>query len=565
MAIRIDINSTDVSMNVATCQFTREMNERPTCALELEGVAPEEDDEIVVFAKDGVTPIFGGLITHVDVVGVVPNSSDSVVRVDAVGWERFADWCSVSLSYVSPVSLEDVMEDLVDAALGEYGLTYSPAATSVTLQPFAWDDIPVVEAIRQLRQRTNRVIRVLPDKAIEIAVAGGTPAPVSVTDSTLPKFLLFEVKNQPRERANRVKMRFGPPGTFLTKQQWIANGSDTSWVTDIPATLPPPPLVLIDDGMTPFLATVGTGGMFEWDVTTNAPYGTLSVGTAATPGNGVRIKLGPTIADGDPFETIGFNGLYPFSVIRETGATPKREYREARQDITEYAPAVEIAEATLARVDRASAKLINAETDEDGFDAGQLLSVSISYRGGVSASFLVPSVRVEMVKGDAWRYAFQATEGEEPQRTHQDQWRQLTSGGGSSSTAVSVLPPSSGGSGGGVATGGVSVVPLGGLEMFAVAASDWTDVPGMLPHVAQSSFTGRVRVSLRARVSGGGVTARLWDGTTGVESSEVVSTSMTEVEILAAIVAGERYRLQVKRTAGSGDVYAGPGQLERVS
>src|SRR5690606_37571621 len=109
----------------------------------------------------------------------------------------------------------------------------------------------------------------------------------------------------------RIVARCGPQGVARATQRWIADGVATSWVTDIPA-VGPPALVLVDDGVTPFLATVGDGAMFEWSATDHAPFGTLKVGTYGTPANGVKLVVGPKLAAGDPLETDGFLAAFPF-------------------------------------------------------------------------------------------------------------------------------------------------------------------------------------------------------------------------------------------------------------
>lgn len=563
MAWRLDINGIDVSLKVQSCTFTRESNERPTATIVVDGeVSVAEDDEVVIYAKDGTTPLFGGLVSEVHVSGARDSSGAESIDVDVVsvrcvGWERFFDWCSFDLSYSDPVALEDLIDDMMDT-LTDYGLTYAPSATGITLAPFTWTDVTGSEALRQLRQRTNRIIRVRPDKSIEVTTYGGASAPFVINNAAMAKLHRFEVRNQPTQRANVVKGTFGPTGAFLSSQEWIANGSDTSWVTDIPATSPPPPLVLVDDGNDPFLATVGDGGMFEWSFSANAPYGTLQVGTYGTPANGVRLKLGPTIAAGDPFQANGFTGVYPFT-IRKGSGSPPREYRFARPEITEYGAADEVATQVLASVSQGQQRLLLIETDEDGFDAGQALTVDTTDRGGIDASFLVGRVTATLVLDDYWRYAFEATEGTEPLATQQERTRQALGGSGGGTGGVSVLPS------GGVAGGSVTVVPwafLGGSRNTSEtidSAGTYEPVPQYVDYVAPATYSGRVRVQLRAGAAGQTVTARLLnvtDGTTAGTSDGVTGTTFTEKTFVVTITKGKRYRLAVTSDTSGGRAYA---------
>jgi hypothetical protein len=552
---RIDIDGNDESARISAATIRRVGGERRTLSLEMEGDPPAADVEVLAYAKDGTTPIFGGLVaSRPQVVGVAPNSLDSLVAVDVVDWSVYGDWCSISLSYDAPVALEDVLEDIKNAELGAYGVTYTPVATGVVLEGFTVEDIVVTDLLRQLRDRAMRDIVFLPNKAMVVRAPGWQAAPQSVLDSST-WFSRLDWRDEGSQRANSVKARFGPTGTLPTSQVWIADGSETSWVTDIPAVAAPV-LVEVDNGVAPYLATVGPGGMFEFDVATS----TLSVGTDPTPANGTILRIGTS--PNFPTAEFYYEGRYPFTVVRpETPPALKREYRPPPfQDVTEYGPAVEITEQLLASLDRDVARVLTIETDEDGFDAWQSLTVNTTRRGGIVESFLIGSVTIELVTSEYWRTTIEATEALLRQATRQDRWRGLVGTGGSGSVGGVVV---GGGSGSGTVLS--SPVYLGGSDGDGLDVSSYTRVLHGVPFVAAGSFSGRVRCELWCRASGAGVTARLrnvTDSTDAGTSSEVVSQAATATDFLATILAGKTYQLEIARTSGAGGVYCGWGTLE---
>jgi hypothetical protein len=365
------------------------------------------------------------------------------------------------------------------------------------------------------------------------------------------RFSRVQVSDQTRQQANRVKIRFGPTGSFLTRQEWIADGVETSWTTDIAAVNPPPALVLIDDGVTPYLATVGSGAMYEWDQATH----TLSLGTDALPALGTRIVLGPSTDYGDPYTTDGFTGQYPFLIVLPVvdPAPPIKTYRGTSAE-SEYGPALEVATQLLAALDRANVRQLDISTDEDGFDVGQSLTVNTVARGGVVSTFLIGSISIQMVRGDYWDYSFTATEGIEPQMTPQAEWRQLVKSGSSSGGAVAV---SSGG--GSSATVGIGKVVLGGSDFADVPMDDsvpaYTDIRNCDPFVARSSFTALVRAWIWAR-AGGAVTMRLrniTDSTTVGSASNTASAKPSSPQTFNAVIEeGKEYRAQAIGAAGDG-------------
>src|SRR5690606_28639646 len=87
------------------------------------------------------------------------------------------------------------------------------------------------------------------------------------------------------------------------------------------------------------------------------------------------------------------------------------------------------------------------------------------------------------------------------------------------------------------------------------SAGVYEPVPQVVAYVAGATYTGRVRVSLRAGGAGETVTARLrnvTDSTTAGTSSGVTGVTFTEVTFVVAITAGKRYRLEITSDTNGG-------------
>lgn len=437
----IEIGGAAVTGEIARADFELGLNQRSRAQLVFgDGLLPDRGADVVLFARDRATRIFGGLIMTRRVRGEVPGILGNATEADCLDYSVYFDDAAVTLSYAAPVAVEDVIADVVDQVLGDYGLTYTPVATGLTLEPFSWVDVIVTDAFKQISDKTGVVFRTTPEKALDVFVPGTDAAPLTITDANINAFDLSWADG-PRLPANTVELLCGPAGPGLIGQRWVADGIASSWVTDLPAIDPPPILVEVDDGVTPYLATVvplGTGGgQFEWDRDTH----TLSLGTDPLPAAGTTITLGPNLNFPDsPFTY--YTVQFPFKVIvPSVPPTPRITYREARPDCVEYGPALEIATGILARESQ-ERKDLEVVTDEDGFLPGQALTVDTTARYGLDADYLIASVRGRIVNALHWEYGVTAQAAAPDvayQGSHVDQWKALTSGGGGGTSSPAVV------------------------------------------------------------------------------------------------------------------------------
>lgn len=458
--VRIDVATgsppvpVDHTADVLQADFELGLNQRSTARLVFgPGFIPDRGAEVILYGRDGITPIFGGIILRRNVRGMAPSVEESVTDADCVDFAVYFDHASVTLTYDDEVAVEDVINDVADQVLADYGLSYTPVATGLTMQPFSWVDVVVTTAFKQISDKTGIVFRVTPQKAIQVFVPGTDPAPIAIADANINAFDLAWKDNE-RLTANVVELYCGPSsGPGLMGQRWVADGVETSWVTDLPAIDPPPILVEVDDGVTPYLATVvpaGGGspsaGMFEWDRDTH----TLSLGTDPVPAAGTTITLGRNLNFPDsPFTY--YTVQFPFKVtVPSSPPTPRITYRESRPDCVESEAALEIANGLLVR-EGTPRRDLEVHTDVDGFFPGQALAVDTTDRGGLVGEFLVALVRGHLITGEIWEYTVVTQEASPTSPTsptyrgsYVDEWKALT--GGPSAASATVTAPVAGSS-----------------------------------------------------------------------------------------------------------------------
>lgn len=549
------VNKTSSIESTRTTQIERLLNERARMRFStVPGYVPARFATVKAYAQDGVTPIFGGVITgrglaDFGIATVNPYYTDA----ECGDYFTYFDWAYVSLTYTSPVTLETVMNDFVAALPVTYGITVDAAqVTGPTLAPFTWDRKRGSDAVRELSGRTGYVSTISPLKAWKMFIPGTDPAPFTITDGA-PHCRSFRWCDSDQTPANSVTGIFGPNGEWESTQYWIADGVATSWVSDLPARLAPAQLLEVNDGVTPYLALVGafgSGGVaFEWDDATH----TLHVGTAPVPAAGVRLSFGPTTAF--PSNT-GYLAQGPFVITEASGATPVIEVQYRDESILMYGQGLEDVLGRLAQLNQ-QPREIEVESDEAGWATvapGQALTVALTAR--VTGTFVITNTTITLQTDLFWRYGFRAIESATYQGSYLDQWRALT--GGSSSGVASA----SGGGGSASVTVLSSPVYMGGATATAVTNPTTKKlIPNAAEYFAPATFTGRLRVRIRARDAAVGVKAIISDGTTDIATAVVTSQTFTSVNVIVPIVSGHTYRVHLQNTA-TGDGFCEYAYLE---
>ncbi len=543
MAWKLTINGTDRTSLIdplSPPEISWPLNDRATAGFTCKPtLQPDRFQEVIIYAQDGTTPLFGGVILKRVASGTAGKLSVMSTAIECGDFATYTDWCYTTVTYSAPVLLKDVLTDLITDHLATYGLALDVAQVDgPTLAAFTWTNKRVSDALRELSERTNYVFRVSAGKKLKMFVPGTDAAPYAITDAA-PHCIDLSWADTSEPPANTVILQCGPTGTLERTQTWIANGSDTSWVTDIRSASDSIPGYVTVGGV---FKTVGTGGSYEWDPLTS----TLSLGTDSTPVATTTIVL-------------VYTAVYPFTVSATSGASPVIEYLAAREDILDVAPAQEAADGLLDALNQEPLELTAVSWDH-GWAPGQALTVNITPRA-VNSSFTITSVGLSFSHDRHWVYSFTAIENATYQGNYLDEWRELTGGGSGAADVISA-----GGGSSGSATVLSSPFYLGGSRNIGSQETElgWSPIINYTTFIAPASFTGRVRVDLFALHAGIGVKARLRNVTdsTDVESSLVTSQTPTAVTIISPILAGKAYRLERRPDTINETVFAAGAGLE---
>jgi len=393
------------------------------------GYTPARFAEVVAYAKDGTTPIYGGVILQRSVAGQIAGALPSEMDCECVDFSAYLDWCYLSLTFATAPTLQDVLDALVAALPAAYSLTLDATDYSgTTLAAFTWTNMRASDALRELCDRLGLVYGVSPVKVISLVTPGGVSAPDTITDAE-PNCQELTWDDPPAPAITTVKLLCGE-GVVTYTQNWVANGSDSSWVMDIPAAGPGGYFVctMVYLGVTTF-ATVddygNPGGWLWWDWTTR----TLSIHNYPLT---LPVPAGTTMS-------FSYQGQYPFEVSATVGGSPAPlEIQEIRKrpDVFDRAQGQEIVDGLLAQLG-GNPRTVTIRTLLDGWAPGQAVSVDLTGRA-VDAIFAVTAVSVSLRTADYWWvYTVTAIELDVFPGTYLDQWRAMLSGS-SSGLGVSV-------------------------------------------------------------------------------------------------------------------------------
>jgi hypothetical protein len=236
--IRIMIAGVDVTIEVAAANLELGLNRQATGSLEVgDDYIPARGADVLIYARDGVTPIFGGLVLMRRVRGMSASNPANRADLDLVDYSIFFDDAD-PITIVSAVSqdLEDVIAAIVDQSLAVYGITYDEAATGQTVPPIEWTAINVSDAFKRITDATGVVFTVNPLKALKVFTPLDDPAPVSITDANVNAFDLTW-QDPPGLAKNKVDLTCGPTGSGIATQQWTADGIEDTWEVDIQAVI----------------------------------------------------------------------------------------------------------------------------------------------------------------------------------------------------------------------------------------------------------------------------------------------------------------------------------------
>ena len=536
MAWKLTIGAADKTSNIlresgVSIDYT--LNERATARFTCNpGYVPARYADVVIYAQDGTTPIFGGVITtrRTKAFGSEPNTSYAT-EIECADYGVYADWCYQTKTYTVGPTLKVVLQDLIADQLTAYGITLDAAqVTGPTLAVFTWTTMRVADCLRELSDRTGYVWRVDRSKVLRMFTPGTDAAPYTITTAT-PNVLDLHWSDASNPPANHIRVLCGPTGTWSATQTWTANGADTSWITDLPSAVTDPGYVTVGG----VFCTVGTGAMFTWAQATH----TLSVGTAATPSVGTSIVLVYT-AQG------------PFPVTAIGAGTPTIWAQFAVEEILTLAAGQEYANGILAQMNQQPIE-VTATSRKHGWAPGQALTVNVTTRG-LNSTFAITSVSLALNDNATWVYTIVATETTVYGGSYLDEWRSMGGSGATSGVSVSV--------GGGAGGAAVLHAHLGGDRYQPKISASWTPIVSHVPFVCPISGSYTMRAFVQTDDAGTTVQARIYDVTAAAAvtgSTTAASTSMAGETKTAsvALIVGHEYQAEMIGSNASAGVRVG--------
>jgi hypothetical protein len=560
---RVFVDGVDQTARVTACSIVWTINERTRATVVFNDYLPDRLAEIVSTEKNGITPLFGGVILSRHVEGYTQAAPDLKVTCECGDYFSYADWVSVSASYAA-APLKTVLIDLV-ASLSAYGITLDAAqAEGPTLAPVTWTQKKVSAALRELSAQTGYFLRMRPDKVLSMAPPGGEAAPDEWTD-TLPAHVQeVDWRDLETVPANKVVLTCGPNGlaTIADEHHWGDGGTRIFPLNS------------------PYVAIVGAlrtgsdpGGLDPGGF----PVGTYGVDDLAWTYDGslnaMRQRTDQPILAADEYIMLWYSAQFPFTVSADTGATPVIEYHDARPELLSIPTAQQIAEEMLVNMS-GDPTTLHGRFDEDGYQVGQLLTVSLSGMRAIAGTFTIQSVTLNLVLDDYWRYELEAKAGALTAPSHLAGWRQIIGEGyaipGPWETPPAVrsgtgtMPSTIISAGTAAALGGPAF--LGGTREGSIRLTGmtWEPVFNYIVYYAGVTFSAIVRADLSAARAGVSVQARLWNVTEGRSVGEsIVVTSTTPVSVIfpVTIEFGNKYRLE-KHHNGNNEIIYCLGTLE---
>jgi len=564
---RLLVDGIDQTAHVVACTIVWTLNERTRASVVFNDYLPDRLAEIVIYGRDGITLIFGGVILERHVQGWTLAGPQLKITCECGDGLAYADWVTVSAAYPES-TIKTRLTALVDDALDAYGVTLDVAQVDgPTVAAVTWNQKRVSDALRELSGQSGYFLVMSPDRVLTMAAPGGETAPddwVEPVPTHMQDVAWRDVATVP---ANKVVLLCGPNGlaTIADEHHW-GDGSTRIFPLNSPYVAIVGALRTGSDsgGLDPGGFPVGTYGVDDMPWTYDASL------------NAMRQRTDQTILAADEYIMLWYSAQFPFTVEATTGETPVIEYHEARPDLLSIPAAQQLADELLANMS-GDPIILHGRFNEDGYHVGQLLTVDLAVMRQISGTFTIRTITLEMVLNDYWQYTLEATEGTLAAPSHLAGWRQIIGEGyaipgpwitlpvvrSPTGTITATMPSNIISAGTAAALGGPAF--LGGTrEGVRTTGTVWEPVSNYIDYYAGVTFSAIVRADLYAARAGVTVKARLWNLTQGKSAGEsilVQSTTPVPVVFPVTIEFGNKYRLE-KQASGNNEIIHALGTLE---
>ena len=562
MAWDLTVAGTSQADHVASSpapRIARGYNERDSASVTfLPGYAPAMHDSVVIYAQDGATKLFAGVVIARRTVG--EHLTTYRTEVECAGASIYADWVSTTAAFgtTEVKTLKWILQQLV-AYLASDGVTlHASQATGPNVDLVVWPVVKISDCLRELADRTGWTWSINNDLVLRMVEPGTLAAAWTVTEAD-PHCLTLDWEEADDAYGTKVIIECGGTGTAVKTLGWavteaVHDGGLLYFnvpysVSSDPGAIRPSYVKVT--GQPTFSGVVMWGYMppmpWCWDYANH------------------RLSYDPTLLgaldDAWVIEPVTFTAQFPFTVTLDSGATPVVEYR-ATSPVTDYASAMDVATVLLAAVHRRTQRVMLTTVDH-GLVPGASLDIDVpTWRGLSHVTALIDRVDIDLVTTTQWRYTVSGTVGAIASASTLGVWRAMLGGGAQSVGIAGVtlvgIPVTT-------AITGAMHAHLGGSRVQDVVAGSWQTIPEYQTHRCVVTGPYAMRCARRTRDAGTTVQVRLYDGTASAvvtTGTATASTSWVEETLSVSLTKGHAYWVEVIGSNTATGVLVGQATVE---
>lgn len=366
------------------------------------GIRPEVGQE-VIFLRDGVTRVFAGTIDDLT-EEKMPGSDALRYTVACVDNNALADRRLVYDAYENQ-TLAAIVEDIVTEFLAGEGITTTYVQTGPVIERAVFNYVTAAQAFDDLAELTGFSWYIDYDKNLRFFSRETHAAPFALTDSS-GNFRNLKVRRTMERYRNRQYIRGGVDLTVERTETFKGDGETRAFPLQFPIGKVPTALS-INGGpqLTIGILGIDSGKDFYWNKGSNL----LTQSDSGT-------KLTATDTG-----SVTYQGQFPLTVNAQddaaiaamaslTGGTGIIESIEDKPNLDTEPAATDFANAYL-RKDGRIPTHIDFETDDDGLEAGQLITITIGAHN-LTGAYLIDNVSADDIDGLFLRYKVRALDGE---------------------------------------------------------------------------------------------------------------------------------------------------------
>lgn len=306
------------------------LNERKTAQFSLApGESADVLDPVAIYAQDGITLLFGGIIYSRSMTGV---GAFSTLACECVDYSIYAEWHYIDLILVDQAepspsrTLKYILQQIV-ATMAADGVTLAAGQVDgPDIEAFDWELVRVSDALSELVAKTGYEITWSPSKVLEMVPAGsaGFPSGMTMIDTNM---LSLSWDESIQGYATKVYVVCGPEGAAETWQEWVGDGTTHEWTTSLRSIVPYPTYVeetVVSGGTTVVNnRTISSNTSYRISSSTASPAAIAITGITEAAQTEVTCASAHSMLAGDTVSIAGDSkittGLYPITFV--SGAT----------------------------------------------------------------------------------------------------------------------------------------------------------------------------------------------------------------------------------------------------